>query len=64
MSVSPELLLTVARELSGLSLDPAHLEPVVPQLSAQLAGLAALDELDLETVEPAIVLRTDLEGQP
>jgi len=61
MSLTPELLQTVARELSRLTLDPADAPVVTAMLGAQLEGLARLDELDLAAVEPAVALHADVE---
>jgi hypothetical protein len=61
MALSPELLQSVARELSGLAIQPTDLPTVTALLAAQTDGLARLDGLDLASVEPAVALHPDEE---
>ena len=55
-SVPKELLRTIAETLARVSVHPDDLPSIAAQLGAQLDGLAALDGLDLQTVEPATVI--------
>jgi len=54
--LSPALLRDVAETFARLSVDPADLAAVLPQLAAQADGLVRLDSMDLGGVEPATVL--------
>lgn len=54
--VSVAHLRTVA-SLAGLALSDDRLTQLVPQIQALLAGMDALDQLDLSEVEPEIVFR-------
>ena len=56
VSVSKELLQTVAEALARVPVDPGDLPAICAQLGAQLDGLAGLDDLDLLNVEPATVM--------
>ena len=55
-SISKELLQSVAEVLARVPVDPADLPSNVAQLGSQLDGLAGLDDLDLQGVEPATML--------
>ncbi len=55
-SVSKELLRTMAETLARVPVDPGDLPSIEAQLGAQLDGLAGLDALDLQSVEPATVV--------
>jgi len=55
-SVSKELLHTIAEALARVPVDPTELPSIGAQLGAQLDGLAKLDDLDLQSVEPATVI--------
>lgn len=55
-SVSKDLLRTVAETLARVPIDPGDLPSIEAQLGAQLDGLAGLDALDLQNVEPATVI--------
>ncbi len=55
-SASKELLRTIAETLARVPVDPSDLPSIEAQLSAQLDGLAKLDDLDLQSVEPSTVL--------
>ena len=55
-SISKELLQSVADILARVPVDPADLPSNVAQLGSQLDGLAGLDDLDLQSVEPATIL--------
>lgn len=44
-------------EAAGLPLPEDRLDLLAPQVQALLNGIAALDELDLDEVEPGIVFR-------
>lgn len=55
-SVPKELLRTIAETLARVPVHPDDLPGIAVQLGAQLDGLAALDGLDLQTVEPATVI--------
>jgi hypothetical protein len=61
MSLTPELLQSVARELGRLTLDPDDARVVAGMVGSQQDGLARLDELDLAGVEPAVALDPDAE---
>ena len=60
--LSPALLRDVAETFARLSVDPADLAAVLPQLAAQADGLVRLDSMDLGGVEPATVLLPPAEG--
>jgi hypothetical protein len=60
-SITPDLLQALSQALTQIPTDPADLPIAVSQLSAQLPGLARLDDLDLAAVEPATVLLPPLE---
>jgi hypothetical protein len=55
-SVPKELLRTIAEALARVPVDPGDLPSIEAQLGAQLDGLANLDGLDLQSVEPATVI--------
>jgi hypothetical protein len=55
-SVSTDLLRAIAVVLARVPVDPAELPSIEAQLGAQLEGLAGLDDLDLQSVEPATLL--------
>jgi len=55
-SVSKELLRIIAEALARVPVDPGDLPAIEAQLGAQLDGLAGLDELDLQSVEPVTVM--------
>ncbi|MBP2672530.1 MAG: hypothetical protein H6Q85_2596, partial [candidate division NC10 bacterium] len=55
-SVLKELLRTIAEALARVPVDPSDLPGIEAQLGAQLDGLAKLDDLDLQSVEPATVM--------
>jgi hypothetical protein len=55
-SVSKELLRIIAEALARVPVDPGDLPAIEAQLGAQLDGLAGLDELDLQSVEPVNVM--------
>jgi Asp-tRNA(Asn)/Glu-tRNA(Gln) amidotransferase C subunit len=55
-SLSKELLQSIADVLARIPIDAADLPSSMAQLGAQLDGLARLDDLDLQNVEPATVL--------
>lgn len=55
-SVSKELLRSIAETLARVPVDPGDLPSIEAQLGAQLDGLAKLDDLDLQSVEPATVV--------
>jgi hypothetical protein len=55
-SVPKELLRTIAETLARVPVHPDDLPSIAVQLGAQLDGLAALDGLDLQAVEPATVI--------
>jgi hypothetical protein len=55
-SISKELLQSIAEVLARVPVDPADLPSNVAQLGSQLDGLAGLDDLDLQNVEPATML--------
>jgi len=55
-SVSKELLRIIAEALARVPVDPGDLPAIEAQLGAQLDGLAGLDELDLQRVEPVTVM--------
>jgi len=55
-SVPKELLRSVAETLARVPVDPGDLPSIQAQLGAQLDGLAGLDGLDLQNVEPATVI--------
>lgn len=54
--LSKELLQSIAEVLARVPVDPADLPSNVAQLGSQLDGLARLDDLDLQGVEPATVV--------
>lgn len=54
MSVSKETLSAIAREVWGAEPAPADLEGALALLAPALEGLAELDALDLEPLEPAL----------
>jgi hypothetical protein len=54
--VPKELLRTIAEMLARVPVDPGDLPSIEAQLGAQLDGLANLDGLDLQNVEPATVI--------
>ncbi len=51
-----QLLQAISQGLSQIPATPEDLAVAAAQLTAQAAGLARLDELDLLTVEPATML--------
>lgn len=55
-SVSTDLLRAIAEVWARVPVDPADLPSIEAQLGAQLDGLAGLDDLDLQSVEPATVM--------
>jgi hypothetical protein len=55
-SLPKELLRTIAETLARVPVDPGDLSSIEAQLGAQLDGLANLDGLDLQNVEPATVI--------
>jgi Asp-tRNA(Asn)/Glu-tRNA(Gln) amidotransferase C subunit len=54
--VSEDLLRSMAAELARVPVEPEDLPSVAAQLGAQIDGMARLDELGLQDVEPATVL--------
>jgi hypothetical protein len=54
--LSKELLQSIAEVLARVPVDPADLPSHVAQLGSQLDGLARLDDLDLQNVEPATMI--------
>ena len=58
--VTKESLRAMA-SLSGLELSDERLEDLLPQAQQMVEGMAGLDVLDLESVEPAIVFKADAE---
>ena len=48
-------------DMLGLDLSQTRLEELLPQVEGTARGLAELDGLDLESVEPAIVFRPDVD---
>ena len=56
--VSKEALKAIAA-MSGLDLSDERLEDLLPEVGRVVEGLAALEALDLEGVEPATVFRAD-----
>ncbi len=54
--LSPALLRDVAEALARIPVEAADLPAVQAQLAAMGDGLARLDALDLDAVEPATVL--------
>ena len=55
-SVSKQLLRAIAEALARVPVEPSDLPAVEAQLGAQLDGLAGLDDLDLQSVEPVTVV--------
>jgi hypothetical protein len=55
-AISKELLQSIAEVLARVPVDPADLPSNVTQLGSQLDGLARLDDLGLQNVEPATVV--------
>lgn len=55
-AISTQLLQALSQELSQIPASPEDLAVATSQLTAQAAGLARLDDLDLLGVEPATVL--------
>ena len=55
-SVSKERLRAIAEALARVPVEPSDLPAVEAQLGAQLDGLAGLDDLDLQSVEPVTVV--------
>jgi hypothetical protein len=51
-----ETIVRVAGELAGLPLDPVEAARLAPRLADLLAGLATLDTLELDGVEPLFEL--------
>lgn len=49
--------LRAVADLAGLPIDDDRLTRLLPQIEALIAGIDALDELDLDEVEPEIVFR-------
>jgi len=60
--LSPALLRDLAETFARLSIDPTDLAAVLAQLAAQADGLARLDTMDLDGIEPATVLLPPVEG--
>lgn len=54
--ISTHVLQAITQEFSHIPVDPGDLAIAASQLSAQLDGLARLDDLNLLAVEPATVL--------
>jgi len=61
-TVSTQVLEALSQEFSRIPTDQGDLRIAATQLSAQLDGLARLDDLDLSAVEPATVLLPPLEA--
>lgn len=55
-SVSKELLRAMAETLARVPVETGDLPSIEAQLGAQLDGLATLDDLALQDVEPATVV--------
>ncbi len=55
-SITKDLLRTIAETLARVPVDPGDLPSIEAQLGAQLDGLAKLDGLELQSVEPATVI--------
>ena len=55
-AISTQVLQALSQEFSRIPTDQGDLANAATQLSAQLDGLARLDDLDLFAVEPATVL--------
>jgi len=60
-TVSTQVLQALSQEFSRIPTDQGDLLIAATQLSAQLDGLARLDDLGLSAVEPATVLLPPLE---
>jgi len=60
-AISTQVLQALSQQLSRIPTDQGDLAIAASQLSAQLDGLARLDDLDLLAVEPATVLLPPLE---
>ncbi len=56
ISVTPAQLRAIA-DLAGLPISDDRLDRLLPPVQALLRGLAALDELDLDEVEPEMIFR-------
>jgi len=54
MPLSRETLEAIARELWGVDVPPGEIEGAMALLGPALEGVAELDTLDLEPLEPAI----------
>ncbi len=62
MPFSKETLQRIARELWGTELAPAEAEEALVWLTPALQGLAELDALDLEALEPAVTFAQPAPG--
>ncbi len=60
-AISIQVLQALSQQLSRIPTDQGDLAIAATLLSAQLDGLARLDDLDLLAVEPATVLLPPLE---
>ena len=58
--VSREALKAMAG-LSGLELDDERLEELLPQVQRIVEAMDGLDLLNLESIEPAVVFKADME---
>ncbi|MCI0440576.1 MAG: hypothetical protein L0177_15795 [Chloroflexi bacterium] len=56
--ITKETLKAIAA-LSGLTLADEKIDQLLPQVRQSAEAMAALDELDLEGVEPAIIFRAE-----
>lgn len=54
MALSKETLQVIAQELWGVEIPPADIEGAMALLGPALEGVAELDALDLEALEPAL----------
>jgi hypothetical protein len=53
---SRELLQSIAEVLARVPVDPGDLAGIAAQIGSQLDGLARLDDLDLQGLEPATMV--------
>ena len=61
-AVPKDLLRAIAETLARVRVEPDDLPSIEAQLGAQLDGLAGLDGLDLQSVEPATVILPSAEA--
>ena len=61
-AISTEVLHAIAEGLAGVPVNPTDLAACAAQLGSQLDGLARLDDLDLQNVEPATLIPPPMEA--